>query len=96
MEAAAQRQLALQHAPPAPDQDEGGLQPRPASANWQTCSENKAGHTDLVFHRRHALIHAFRHENYAPFKSDICRAAALFKEGGFYLDNDVAPEVSVV
>ena len=50
----------------------------------------------LLEQKRHALVHAFRHEKYAPFKSDICRAAALFKEGGFYLDNDVAPEVSVV
>ena len=31
-------QFALQHAPPAPDQAQGGLQPRPASANWQICS----------------------------------------------------------
>ena len=28
----------LQHAPPAPDQAQGGLQLRPASVNWQTCS----------------------------------------------------------
>ena len=31
-------QPALQHAPPAPDQARGGLQPRPASASWQRCS----------------------------------------------------------
>ena len=29
------RPFALPHAPPAPDQAQGGLQPRPASANWQ-------------------------------------------------------------
>ena len=50
----------------------------------------------LLEQKRHALVHAFRHEKYAPFKSDICRAAALFKEGGFYLDNDIATEVDVV
>ena len=40
----------LQHAPPAPEQAQGCLQPRPASANWQTCSGWLAGHTGLVLH----------------------------------------------
>ena len=31
-------QCALQHAPRAPDRAQGGLQPQPASANWQACS----------------------------------------------------------
>eukprot|EP00964_Phaeocystis_antarctica_P033663 scaffold19084_cov64-Phaeocystis_antarctica.AAC.6 len=31
-------QFALQHAPPAPDQAQGGLNSRPASANWQMLS----------------------------------------------------------
>jgi hypothetical protein len=30
--------LTLEHAPPAPDETQGGLQPRPASASWQICS----------------------------------------------------------
>jgi hypothetical protein len=90
------RPTRLQHAPPALDQAQGSLQPRPASANWQDLSQLARRVLACFPHRRHVLLHAFRHEKYAPFKSDICRAAALFKEGGFYLDNDIAPEVNVV
>ena len=40
------------HAPPAPDQAQGGLQPRPVLANWQLFSgwPYRAGHTGLGFH----------------------------------------------
>ena len=40
---------------------------------------------------RPVLLHAFKHEKYAPFASDICRAAVLYKHGGMYLDNDLVP-----
>ena len=47
--AAAQRlrPFALQHALPAPEHAEGGLQPRPAAASWQVFW--LAGHTGLLF-----------------------------------------------
>ena len=49
-EASANAPSSFETAPPAPDQAQGGLQPRPASANWQTCSGWLAGHTSLVLH----------------------------------------------
>lgn len=50
----------------------------------------------LQAQRRHVLLHAFQHETYGPFKSDICRAAVLYHEGGFYLDNDLVPDVNLI
>ena len=44
---------------------------------------------------RQQLVHGFMHETYGPFKSDICRAALLWQEGGYYLDNDITPQVNL-
>ena len=47
-------QFALQHAPPASDQAQGGSQPRPASASWQMSSGWPAP-CRPYFPRRHQL-----------------------------------------
>jgi len=41
---------------------------------------------------QHGLAEAYEHENYGPFKSDMCRMAALYESGGFYMDNDLYVE----
>lgn len=46
----------------------------------------------LIKQGRHGLAQAYEHEKYGPFKSDMCRMAALYESGGFYLDNDLYME----
>ena len=55
-------QFALQHAPPAPDQTQGGLQPQPTgpSSGWPVICFWLAGHTGLVFHLGARLHQALR------------------------------------
>ncbi len=35
------------------------------------------------------LLHFYQTESFGPFKSDICRIAALNERGGYYFDNDM-------
>lgn len=36
-----------------------------------------------------SLANYFRRERYGPYKSDTCRLAQLFEDGGYYMDNDL-------
>ena len=60
-------QPALQHAPPVPEQAQPGLQPRPASANWQMCSGRPA---PLAF-----ALHVAWHQPCASAKWPAWKAA---------------------
>merc|ERR1712032_1573689 len=35
------------------------------------------------------LAHAFLAERHGPYKSDTCRLAQLYLDGGYYFDNDM-------
>jgi len=35
------------------------------------------------------LLRFYHNETFGPYKSDICRVAALYQQGGYYFDNDV-------
>lgn len=50
-------------------------------------------HTYLQEHYDDELAKFFAGEVHGPYKSDLCRAAILHQEGGFYVDLDLAPVV---
>ena len=77
-------QFALQHAPPAPDRAQGGPQPRPASANWQTCSGWPAIPALLSTWRRARRLERAQHnrERGEAAPAALCLSVAC-RVGGF-------------
>lgn len=46
-------------------------------------------------HYDREMIHIFTSEHHGPYKGDICRACILYREGGFYMDNDIQLTVPI-
>jgi hypothetical protein len=45
---------------------------------------------ELIGFQNQTLLALYESEKFGPFKSDICRAVALYLVGGYYFDNDIA------